>query len=122
MIRDTSRSAFERVQPKITRSQEAVLQIVRAHPEGLTNAEIAYYMGIPINRVTPRRNELTHMGLLVDDGIRSCRVTHSSAHAVKARASVLPPAFPGQVSVPKDMADTSLLFQRQEKQDIPNCP
>jgi hypothetical protein len=62
MISDTSRSAFERVQPKITRSQDLVLQIVRAHPEGLTNAEIAYYMGFTINRVTPRRNELAKMG------------------------------------------------------------
>src|SRR3954471_12641281 len=93
MTSDTSRAAYHKVFPKITRSQEAVLHISRAHPEGLTNAEIAYYMGIPINRVTPRRHELARMGLLVDDGVRKCRVTRSAAHAFKAKAPVLPPAF-----------------------------
>jgi hypothetical protein len=98
MISDTSRSAFERVQPKITRSQKEVLDVIRAHPEGLTNAEIGHYLKWPVNRVTPRRNELAKMGLLVDDGIRECRVTHSSAHAFKAKSPVLPPAFPAKTT------------------------
>lgn len=52
MISDTSRAAFERIKPKITRSQDKVLQIIRAHSEGLTDAEIKYYLGWTINRVT----------------------------------------------------------------------
>jgi len=79
MITETSRSAFECIQPKITRSQRAVYRVVLEHPEGLTNAELAHYPQWTINRVTPRANELRKMGVLYDAGIRRCRVTHSPA-------------------------------------------
>lgn len=91
MVSDTSRNAYEKVFPKITRSQKEVLDVIRAHPEGLTNAEMGHYLGRDINRVTPRRNELVKMGLLVDLGVRVCRKTQ--AHAFKTKEIVLPPAF-----------------------------
>jgi hypothetical protein len=101
MIQDTSRLAFERVQPKITRSQKEVLNIIRAHPEGLTDAEINYYLGWTINRVTPRRGELEKMGKIVREKARICRVTHSSAHSFKTKEIVLPPAFPAKTTEEK---------------------
>jgi hypothetical protein len=93
MIRDTSNEAYQRIAPKIGSAQAAVLHTVRQHPEGLTNAEIAHYLGWTINRVTPRCYELREMGLLIDVGRRICRKTHSPAHAYKAKSPVLPPAF-----------------------------
>ncbi|MGH7782246.1 MAG: hypothetical protein ACREO5_00150 [Candidatus Binatia bacterium] len=93
MIQDTSLEALRRVHPKITKSQDAVLRIIREHPEGLTDAEINHYLGWTINRVTPRRNELQKLGLIYDTGRRECRKTHSYAHAYKAKIPVLPPAF-----------------------------
>jgi hypothetical protein len=56
MIQDTSLHAFRKV--TISKSQDAVLKIIRAHPEGLTDAEINHYLGWTINRVTPHRGEL----------------------------------------------------------------
>lgn len=90
---DTSLQAWDRIQPKLGKAQSAVLEIVRKHPEGLTNSEIAYYLEWTINRVTPRCQELRTMGLLIDDGKRMCRVTKSTAHSYKAKTPVLPPAF-----------------------------
>ncbi len=93
MIQDTSLEALNRVQPKINRSQDAVLQVIRAHPEGLTDAEINHYLQWTINRVTPRRGELLEKKLIYDIGRRICRKTGSPAHAYKAKSPVLPPAF-----------------------------
>jgi transposase len=91
MIRDTSLHAFRKV--KISKSQDAVLKIIRAHPEGLTDAEINHYLGYnAINRITPRRGELLKMELIYYAGTRECRKTHEQAHAYKAKVPVLPPA------------------------------
>lgn len=95
MIQDTSLIAHQRVFQKITRSQNAVLKIIREHPEGLTSAEIGHYLGWTINRVTPRVGELRDdKSLIYDAGVRTCRKNKSAAHAYKAKSPVLPPAFP----------------------------
>jgi predicted transcriptional regulator len=93
MLQDTSRAAWDKVQPKLGKAQHEVLETIRKHTEGLTNSEIAHYLGWTINRVTPRCQELRTMGLVLDDGRRMCRVTNSPAHAWKAKTPVLPPAF-----------------------------
>lgn len=93
MIKDTSLEAFRRVSPKIGKSQAKVLDVIRAHPEGLTDAEINHYLQWTINRITPRRNELQKIGLIYDAGRRECRKTHSQAHAYKIVAR----SFPGEV-------------------------
>ncbi len=41
MISDTSYDAFVKVRPKISKSQEAVLAVIRSHPEGLTSSPAA---------------------------------------------------------------------------------
>jgi hypothetical protein len=116
MLTDTSYDAFQKVRPNVTKSQAAVLKVIREHPEGLTDAEINYYLGWTINRVTPRRNELmerqkgdpqnrTRLGLIYDAGIRPCRVTKSSAHAWKARVPVLPAARETKVPKANEYAD-----------------
>jgi hypothetical protein len=107
MIQDTSLEALRRVSPKISKSQDAVMKVIRAHPEGLTDAEINHYLGWTINRVTPRRGELLEKGLIYDAGRRQCRKTHSQAHAYKAKVPVLPPAFPEK---PKVENPTNSLF------------
>jgi hypothetical protein len=43
-------------------------------------------------KLRPGRGELAKMGLIYDSGRRQCRVTHSQAHAYKAKNPVLPPA------------------------------
>ena len=117
MISDTSRAAYERIQPKINRSQQEVLQVIRAHPEGLTDAEINHYLQWTINRVTPRRGELMErkeddpperirLGLIYEAGVRICRKNRSPAKTYKAKELTLPPAFE-----PKPVEKQSPLFQ-----------
>jgi hypothetical protein len=83
------------MKPKITKSQRAVYDVIRAHPEGLTNAEIAYYLKTTINRVTGRTFELKSkpLEMIYDDGIRTCRVNHTAAHAYKVVVQLLLSAF-----------------------------
>ena len=102
MIQHTSVEALRRVSPKISKSQQAVLDVMRAYPEGLTDAEINHYLQWTINRVTPRRGELLDKGLIVYGRTRECRKTHSHAKAYKAKVPVLPPAFPEKPKAEKN--------------------
>ena len=92
MIQDTSFQAFSKVQPKINRRQQEILQVIREHPEGLTDAEINHYLGWTINRVTPPRGDLMErkendlkerirLGLIYEAGVRICRKNHNPAKA-----------------------------------------
>lgn len=67
-IQETSLEAYEEVQPKLERRQRQVLDAVR-HYGSACDQQIADFTGLPINSITPRRNELMAKGLLVDHGI-----------------------------------------------------
>jgi hypothetical protein len=109
MIQDTSLEAYLKLKKADTR-RDQVLQTLRLLPDA-TNAELADKLGWPINRVTPRINELRvrepgekakiKLGLVLDAGRRTCRVTGSTAHAWKAKYPVLPPAFKEKPVAPK---------------------
>lgn len=79
MIRDTSREAYASVAPHIGQKQAVVLGVIRSG-NGMTNAEIAQALHLPINCVTPRCLELRKMGLVIEMGKRSCRVTGRTAY------------------------------------------
>lgn len=80
MLQQTSLEAYQKVQPKISYSQQAILSVLEGFKSPLTNAEIAKLLGWAINRVTPRVLELRNKGLLVDCGVRPCTVTQNNAH------------------------------------------
>ena len=120
MIQDTSFQAFSKVQPKINRRQQEVLQVIREHPEGLTDAEINHYLGWTINRVTPPRGDLMErkendpkerirLGLIYEAGVRICRKNHNPAKTYKARDITLPPAFEKPPD-PQDSTHAQALF------------
>lgn len=98
-MRETSLQAYEsEIRPKLGEKQEAVRQLLLAYPEGLTNAEIGELLEWTINRVTPRTNELVHFKdangrpnpVLIDAGIRKCRVTGRTAHVWKLKPLNIP--------------------------------
>jgi len=64
-IRDTSIAAFQEV--AVGERQRAVLEVIRNQP-GICDYSIAEVLKWRINCVTPRRNELYQMGLIVDLG------------------------------------------------------
>lgn len=89
MIRDTSASALMEMAPKINDRHEAILEVLQSNGDGMTDSEITYELGVYPNGnyVTPRRNELMHMGLVRDEGKRACRIT---GHTVYCWVAVTP--------------------------------
>jgi|GEM_PF-1959735 len=91
-MRDTSIQAFEnQVQPTLSKRQAAVRDLLLLYPQGLTNSEIAQYLGRPINTITPRVHELVNkLKVIEDGGIRRCSVTGSNAHVWRLKYATLP--------------------------------
>ena len=77
---DTSLDSFSSIKPTLGSRQKAVFDVL-SYLDRATNSEIAKYMGLPINTITPRVNELRKKGLVRDAGKRICKVTGSQVHA-----------------------------------------
>jgi len=78
MVQDTSRNAYhEYKRTKLKKSQSVVLDVIR-YLGNPTNSEISKFIGLPINVITPRTNELVKLGKVVEGGKRSCKVTHKT--------------------------------------------
>lgn len=67
MIAETSLEAYEKVKPKINNRQKIVLDVIKVNG-AITNEGISFALGWPINQVTPRVNELRHMGMVGEEG------------------------------------------------------
>lgn len=80
MIQDTSLWAYARATQNLGKKQKEVLDALRFFPDA-TNAELAARLNWPVNRITPRVLEIRKMGLILDAGKRTCKVTGSTAHA-----------------------------------------
>jgi hypothetical protein len=79
-IQATSQEAYSKIIPKLPQCQYEVWFYLRNRPEGLTNAELAYYLNWPINRITPRILELRKLGYVKHYGKRQCKITGSMAN------------------------------------------
>jgi predicted transcriptional regulator len=72
MIQETSLMAYQTVD--LPRSRLRVLKALNIKKEA-TNAMISNFLGIPINCVTPRMNELVKMGLVSESYKDRCPIT-----------------------------------------------
>ena len=79
MLLDTSLGAYQSVKPELGSRQAAVLDVIQ-YLKSPSNAEISRFMGLPINSITGRTNELRKKGLVKDAGKRICRVTGNEVH------------------------------------------
>lgn len=61
-VRDTSRDAYEDVSLTLGERQKVVLETIRGAKRPVNNQEIAGFLGVPINTITPRTNELVSLG------------------------------------------------------------
>jgi hypothetical protein len=74
MITDTSLEAFEKILPKINDRQELILRLLK-DLEPRTDAMITQDLGLKINQVTPRRNELVKKGCIEISHKDICKIT-----------------------------------------------
>lgn len=80
MMVDSSLDAFQSIKPELGTRQKVVLDVI-THLKNATNTEISHYLGLPINQITPRTNELRRKGLVTDAGKRICKITERIVHA-----------------------------------------
>lgn len=88
MIQDTSREAFYDIQPQLGQRQKEVLDAFYKHGP-MTNTELSRIVGLPINMITPRTNELVKMGYISLSHRRPCKVTGRSAIVWSAKDTLL---------------------------------
>lgn len=84
MIRDTSLNAYEEIilEKLICEQQIKVIEYLSKNPDS-TDKEISVNTRININAITGRRNELTEMGIVLEDGKRKCSITGRLAYQWK---------------------------------------
>ena len=78
MIEQMSVEAFKSIIPTLGERQQLVLDVIIDNP-GCCNREIAFLVGLEINKVTPRVFELRSMNLVKSSGwkvddVSGCRV------------------------------------------------
>ena len=78
-IRDTSLDAYDSIKPEIKTRQREVYDAIK-YLKSPTNTEISKFLGIPINSITPRTNELYKKKLVVDGKKRECYETGRIAY------------------------------------------
>lgn len=79
-VQQTSLESFHDIKKELGKRQQYVLDGFEANGS-CTNLELSRMLGLPINQITPRTNELVKMGLVVEDGKRSCDVSGRKAIA-----------------------------------------
>jgi len=82
-ITNTRDAAYQELQSKpiaLSASRIKIYNAIKESKDGLTNSEIGYILGIPINRITGRVFELREMNLIKDNGIRICNITKHKCH------------------------------------------
>jgi len=80
MVLDTSIEAYQNIKSQLGSRQRVVLDVIR-YLETPTNVEISRYLGLPINTITPRTNELRKKGLICDAGKKKCSITDKIVYA-----------------------------------------
>lgn len=75
MVTQTSLLAYKEILPTLGKRQQQILDIFAQHIV-LTDQEIATYSSLPINCVTPRRNELENKGYIIKLGNKVSQYTN----------------------------------------------
>lgn len=81
----TSREAARAIRPAISALHQALLEVLREHPAGLTDEEMQAAASMQPSTQRPRRGELVARGVVVDSG--ETRPTRSGRRAVVWRCA-----------------------------------
>ena len=72
---DTSLDAYQDIKSELGYRQKVVLDVIK-YLGNPTNTEISKFLGLPINQITPRTNELVNkLHLVKEAGKKECKVT-----------------------------------------------
>jgi len=82
MIQQTSLMAFKEVKQELGERQRQVLSLF-ANAVVLSDQDIAYSLRLPINSITPRRNELEKLNLIIYCGTKKSTYTGKSVRIYK---------------------------------------
>lgn len=77
-VQQTSLFAFHDVKHNLSDRQRHVYTGMRAMNRDFSDKELAEFLEMPINQITPRRGELVKMGIVRSAGRRLCRAKYSS--------------------------------------------
>ena len=84
LSQQTSLEAFKEIKKDLGQKQQEVYDGFLGNGS-CTNLEVSKLMGIPINCVTPRTNELVKLGRIIKDCKRSCSVSGRLSISWKVR-------------------------------------
>lgn len=91
MARQTSIISFYDINQSRRRLlYDAIIQMLRSNPNGLTDSEIVKLTPQFLQSIEPRvrRNELYNRGVIISEGIRKCTVTGKNVTIWKLKQSV----------------------------------
>ena len=74
MIQQTSLEAYESIKLDLNYKQQVVFDVIFSH-QGMSNHDIARFLGWEINCVTPRVLELREMNCIEQEDIKIDRIT-----------------------------------------------
>ena len=74
LVRQTSLEAYSRIKKELGSRQQEIFDCFEGNGS-CTNLEVSKMIGVPINCVTPRTNELVKLGLVIEDEKRNCNVS-----------------------------------------------
>ena len=77
-VRQTSIEGYSRIKKELGKRQQEVYDGFLGNGT-CTNLEVSRLLGIPINQITPRTNELVKLGLITEVEKRTCGVSGRKA-------------------------------------------
>lgn len=77
-VRQTSIEAYSRIKKELGKRQQEVYDGFLGNGT-CTNLELSKSLGIPINQITPRTNELVKLGFVAEVEKRQCSVSGKKA-------------------------------------------
>ena len=85
-VRQTSIEAYSRIKKELGKRQQEVYDGFLGNGT-CTNLELSRLLGIPINQITPRTNELVKLGFVVEVEKRQCSVSGKKAISWRVKRS-----------------------------------
>ena len=74
MIQQTSLESYKAIIPTLSDRQKVVFDVINEH-HGMSNHDISRFLGLEINCVTPRVNELRDLGVVDLFGFKTDKLT-----------------------------------------------
>jgi hypothetical protein len=123
MIQDTTIRSYEtNIRPKLGRLESEVRKLLREHPAGLTNKEIAARLGKDASTISGIVRPLVVRKHVYEAGERRCSVTGNRAKVWRLTSQVAAPDVPRKPDLPGLPLPTAPLFPAPVSKVATNQP